>query len=79
MPFLVPLIILRGKVVTKNYHMHLSFYGACPLWTLAEEKGVAHEVADSRNLARTYYEAVMQYTNGFYYSFRYLRENKHEQ
>lgn len=40
--------------------MYLTNRRAGALWTLAEEKGVAHEVADSRNLATSYYEAIME-------------------
>ena len=40
--------------------MYLTNRRAGALWTLAEEKGVAHEVADSRNLATSYYEAIMR-------------------
>jgi hypothetical protein len=40
--------------------MYLTNRRAGALWTLAEEKGVAHEVADSRNLATSYYEAIMK-------------------
>lgn len=40
--------------------MYLTNRRAGALWTLAEEKGVAHEVADSRNLATAYYEAIMK-------------------
>ncbi|MDG1707793.1 MAG: hypothetical protein P8H03_03485, partial [Emcibacteraceae bacterium] len=39
--------------------MYLTNRRAGALWTLAEEKGVAHEVADSRNLAISYYETIM--------------------
>lgn len=39
--------------------MYLTNRRAGALWTLAEEKGVAHEVADSRELATSYYEAIM--------------------
>ncbi|MDG1438206.1 MAG: hypothetical protein P8P98_04460 [Emcibacteraceae bacterium] len=40
--------------------MYLTNRRAGALWTLAEEKGVAHEVADSRNLATAYYETIMK-------------------
>ena len=40
--------------------LYLTNRRAGALWTLAEEKGVAHEVADSRNLATSYYEAIMK-------------------
>lgn len=40
--------------------MYLTNRRAGALWTLVEEKGVAHEVAGSRDLAVTYYEAVMK-------------------
>jgi len=39
--------------------MYLTNRRAGALWTLAEEQGVAHEVAGSRELAVAYYEAVM--------------------
>lgn len=39
--------------------MYLTNRRAGALWTLVEEKGVAHEVAGSRDLAASYYEAVM--------------------
>lgn len=40
--------------------MYLTNRRAGALWTLAEEKGVAHEVAGSRDLAVAYFEAVME-------------------
>ena len=40
--------------------MYLTNRRAGALWTLAEERGVAHEVAGSRELATAYYEAVMK-------------------
>ncbi|GAB3270213.1 hypothetical protein [Parahaliea aestuarii] len=40
--------------------MYLTNRRAGALWTLAEEKGVAHDVAGSRDLAVSYYEAVMK-------------------
>ncbi|MCC3860403.1 hypothetical protein [Pseudemcibacter aquimaris] len=40
--------------------MYLTNRRAGALWTLAEEKGVAHEVAGSRDLAVAYYEAIME-------------------
>lgn len=40
--------------------MYLTNRRAGALWTLVEEKGVAHEVAGSRDLAVAYYEAVMK-------------------
>jgi hypothetical protein len=40
--------------------MYLTNRRAGALWTLAEEKGVAHAVAGSRDLAVSYYEAVMK-------------------
>jgi pimeloyl-ACP methyl ester carboxylesterase len=39
--------------------MYLTNRRAGALWSLAEEKGVAHEFAGSRDLAVAYYEAVM--------------------
>jgi len=39
--------------------MYLTNRRAGALWTLAEEKGVAHEVAGSRDLAAAYFEAIM--------------------
>lgn len=39
--------------------MYLTNRRAGALWTLVEEKGVAHEVAGSRDIAVSYYEAVM--------------------
>ena len=40
--------------------MFLTNRRAGALWTLAEEKGVGHEVVGSRDLAVTYYEEVMK-------------------
>jgi len=40
--------------------MYLTNRRAGALWTLAEEKGVAHEVAGSRDLAVLFYEEVMK-------------------
>lgn len=40
--------------------MYLTNRRAGALWTLVEEKGVAHEVAGSRDLAVAYYEEVMK-------------------
>ncbi len=40
--------------------MYLTNRRAGALWTLVEEQGVAHEVAGSRDLAVSYYEAVMK-------------------
>ena len=39
--------------------MYLTNRRAGALWTLAEEKGVAHEVASSRDLAVSYFETIM--------------------
>lgn len=40
--------------------MYLTNRRAGALWTIAEEHGVAHEVAGSRDLAVAYYEAIME-------------------
>ena len=40
--------------------MYLTNRRAGALWTLVEEQGVAHEVAGSRDLAVSYYEAIMK-------------------
>ena len=40
--------------------MYLTNRRAGALWTLAEENGVAHEVAGSRDLATAYYEAIIK-------------------